>query len=239
MSEQSMETKPRRRHTRSVAMVAALCALAAAGGYTGATWLDDDEIDPVQVTTGNLDVDILRRLPGDRDRDGVRWWAADDAADPADWDRLDEKRPLVFPGDLVVATVTFRVGLEGHNLLADLRLEGDGGPIQAKGKLARAMSEQGAVALPGRADATTAYAALADELSAGGVTAPAVIELPSQTQVDDASTYTLAALFRLDGSSGPDGSPDLDGMTAGMPRLEVVLEQVRHVGASARTDGGA
>lgn len=220
MSKHSMDGTPRSGRTRSVGLVAAVCALAAAGGYTGALWADGVDLDAVQIDTGHLDVEIVhgdaRDSLVDADGDGVTWFVR--AADDAAWTPVDTKRPPVYSAETWVAAVPFTVELEGDNLLADLTLEGssveDGLDFGTAGFTV--------------VDGLAGPAESLEPSDSVNLTESFTVELPSKTQAD-AATYTLLLTFQMSGTGDVEPSDDSDDirLVTEIKDLDIVLQQNR------------
>ena|GEM_PF-1180799 len=93
------------------------------GGSTFALWSDTADINGTTLTAGNLDVKVLDPEWKDISRDRT-----DGRRGGHDIDNIEDFR--IIPGDKIQAKYGVSVGLEGENMVAQLRLKDkDGKPV--------------------------------------------------------------------------------------------------------------
>lgn len=115
-----------KKQTLGVVAGAAGAALLLSGG-TFALWSDSADVDGGKITTGNLDVDVVN----------TAW--IDSSSDRTDAGHtIDLNTFKIVPGDTITGKFGVDVGLEGENLLAQLKLATDDGALS--GDLADGLS---------------------------------------------------------------------------------------------------
>lgn len=84
------------------------------GGGTFALWSDSGDVDGGTISSGNLDVEVLN--------EGTASWV-DSSSDRTDVGHsIDLSTFAIVPGDTITGTYGIDLGLEGDNMLANLKL---------------------------------------------------------------------------------------------------------------------
>lgn len=180
-------------------------------GATYALWSDSATVDGGTIASGNLDVAVLESAWVD---------ASDDRTDnPHDIDLTSFK---IIPGDTIVGSFGFDVGLEGDNMLAALSLAGGG----LAGDLADGLTVEYAV-VDGADNEVATSSGTADGLEVELVSADnsnpgTVSSVPATT--DGTADFVLSVTVTFDENVS---DQDLVQTQAALAEAGVQLEQVR------------